>query len=508
MISDLNDFKLLSHNTNITLQEIYKKIAELDKKYSELENYNKNINGIICNFGMDIKNIYLIKYARKRLKKLLNQSNSNKLRFDLGNCIQNISEIENQYPHSITELINTTGFNEAKKEFLLVETDESRSYETALTNSAILLEKYGRNFEAILLYEKILKINPRFGMAYGNKALAIHYYISLAPQKSFLLICEEANLFRKALQDTKLTEIGGQYVKEYFEQQLLKIEGYLESHNQLNVDISNGNEDKSKLTKYQKFLLDNNLFLNFDFGYYYDSESIIDTLHPNLIEHIDEKRGCHNRVMSDRVYFSFQVFNQIIETYTTARLSYFELLKADYNEYDKMVNYTYTLDYTRHGIKYGLLKSIFCDLYNCLDKIAHLVAYYYVKDESLRPKDLYFDWLQKDVYKDIITKENSFQLLALRNLSLDFQEGYQYYNLKKLRNQITHSFLNIDEGIVSKAQFREYEITEKKLIDNVMNLLLIVKAALMYFEISVRKTKPEGLTVPMSITLQKNVFFD
>jgi len=374
----------------------------------------------------------------------------------------------------------------------------------ALTNSANHLEKYGRNFEAIILYDNVLKVNPNFGMAYGNKALAIHSYICLAPQKSYLLMREEIKLLKKSLQDNKLLDIGGQYAKRGFEEHLLEMENYLRAENQLN----DSNSDQPDVTSYENFLLSSNLLLNFDFGYYYDDYSLQDTFFPNLIQHIDEEKGKNNGVMSDKIYFSLQVFNQIIETYTTARLLYFESLNTDYTKYDKMVNYTYTLDYTRHGIKFGLLKSIFCDLYNCLDKIAHLVAFYYVDDKLLLPKDLYFDWLQKDVFRDIVINKNSFQLLALRNLSLDFQEGYQYYNLKRIRNRITHSFLNINEGIGYDKGFKEYEVTKETLISSVNDMFLVVKAALMYFEIAVRQTKPEGLMMPMVATLQKDIFFD
>ena len=54
-------------------------------------------------------------------------------------------------------LINSTGYKEAKNTFLLVGKDDPPHFERAATNIANILEKYGRNYEALYAYEKAIK---------------------------------------------------------------------------------------------------------------------------------------------------------------------------------------------------------------------------------------------------------------------------------------------------------------------------------------------------------------
>jgi hypothetical protein len=313
------------------------------------------------------------------------------------------------------------------------------------------------------------------------------------------------NLITKALIDDTIDEVGGPAARRSFEKQLEDISAYLDSNGQLKVAAETKN--KPRLSSYHKFCIDRNLFLNFDFGYYYDKHSIVDSFFPTFIDSVSKATNSRSGSMSDKIYFSFQVFNQVLESYTTARMSFFEALTKKYDTLDKRVSYTYTLDYTRHGHKYGILKSVFCDLYNCLDKIGHLVYYYFTEYNPTVSKDIYFSWLLNDDFKVVVEKNNNFQLLALRNLAVDFEEGYQYSYLRKLRNRITHSFLNINSGIAYNEKFSTYEITEAMLIEAVDELFLILKSALMYSVIAISSTKPDEIIMPMVATQEKQIFF-
>jgi len=136
-----------------------------------------------------------------------------------------------------------------------------------------------------------------------------------------------------------------------------------------------------------------------------------------------------------------------------------------------------------------------------------LTAYYYVKEKGVLPKDIYFNRLQSEDFKKIVVENNSYQLLALRNLSLDFENGYQYYHLRCIRNKITHSFLGIYQGWSSNDdKFKDYRIEENEFIERTFLLFSIVKAALIYFKISVDQTKPEGDLFSMPTSFEKAYF--
>ena len=495
----------MAKSTPMAKEQLFRRIAELDQKYSANEYYYLSVDGLLCNIGMDQKNGDILNFAAGRLKTKLQHKNVEKLHYDLGACLSAAGDLECPFPPAVHTLMGTQKYNEARRHFLLVVPDRLTSEERALTNTANLLEKYGRNFEAILLYDRVLSKNPQFGMACGNKAIAIEYYIRLAPQKSLRLMDDVVKLYGRALADQKLEEVGGKDVRDRFEKGRARIVDYLSKEGYISPKARR--TGANRLSPYERFIVDNNLLLNYDFGYYYDSRSLEDTFFPSLVENVKETKSERNEIMSERIYFSFQVFNQILESYTTARLLYFDALSREFDDVDRKTNYVYTFDYTRHSTKYGLLKTAFCELYNCLDRMAHLMAFYFCGNDALANRDIYFDWLQTEEFRKKIVRHGNFQLLALMNLSLDFQVGYQYNHLKNLRNRMTHSFVSVNDGIGFSDRFASYETTADKLEESTKEMLLLVKAAIMYAVIAVKDTKPKALMFSMDATLQKDIYF-
>jgi hypothetical protein len=353
------------------------------------------------------------------------------------------------------------------------------------------------------MYDRALKVSPNFGMALGNKAIALQYYIHLAPQKSLLLLNQCYHFLKKALNDNNIAKIGGASALEHFKNKLVAIENYFSKIK----TVPTVKKPPSTINNYQKFILTNNLHLNYDFGYYYDKSSLTDNLFPNLIEEISANKFKKLSVMSKKTYFTFQVFNQIMEDFTTSRYNFFKALNKNYKQIDNQVNYIYTFDYTRHCLKYGLLKSIFSTLYNCIDKVAHLVKYYFSEHAlSKNNINIYFDWFTTDEFKNIIKKHKNYQLLALYGLALDFKVNGQYYRLNQIRNRITHSFLNINIGIGYDPEYDDFEINEEGIIAQIQELLLIVKSALLYTITSINMSNKNKRTVSMPATIQKDIF--
>jgi hypothetical protein len=441
-----------------------------------------------------------LKYAYNRLKKRLFAGKENKLKYDLANCIASIAEIETN-PFSLASLLSNNKYVEARNGFANVEIDNNHSYECAITNSANILEKYGRNYEAILLYDKALKINNKHGMTLGNKALAIDYYLMLLPTKPNRLVNQVVKLLTDALEDKSLTEIGGISVVEVFSKRRTDLAEYLEK----NGYVEYGSSKLVKMNSYYQFVIDNNLFLNYDFGYYYDKYSIKDNLFPSIIENIKEEKSEKISFMSKRSEYVFQIFNQILESFTTSRYSFYNNIKLQHKHNDKLVCYIYTFDYSQHSYRYGELKQIFQNLYSCLDKIAHLVAVYFSDNISIIPKDIYFKWFLTGEYKEIVLKNNCRQLLALNNLALDFEDGNQYNYLRVIRNRIAHTYVNINDMNINDDK-NYANITEDIFHNSIMELLKIVKSAVLYSMLSIAQIKPKKDTLPLIATLENEIF--
>ena len=494
----------LSEKQTLSDEFIFSKIAEFDKKYKNNESHDFSFEGLLSKIGSDQKSIKLLNYVIKRLKAKKERLQKNKYHFDLANTIFAKVEMHFKSEDGINYLLNNCNiYREARSTFWLVEKDDSTHFERATTNIANILEKYGRNYEALSMYDRVLKVNPNFGMALGNKAIALGYYIRLAPQQSLLLLNKCYHLLKKALNDNQLAEVGGTPALAYFKNTLTGIENYFSKINTAPVEVN----PPSTINKYEKFVLTNNLYLNYDFGYYYDKDSLTDNLFPNLQEEISSEKFKKTISMSKKTYLTFQAFNQILEDYTTARYNYFEALNENYKKIDAQINYISTLDYTRHCLKYGLLKSTFSTLYNCLDKLAHFVKYYF-SEQELRESDIniYFDWLTTDEFKQVIKKNKDYQLLALCSLALDFKTNGQYYKVNQIRNRITHSFLNINVGIGYDPEYKDFEIKEEEIIEQIQELLLIVKSAILYTIIAINRLSQNKSNISMPATLQKDIF--
>lgn len=475
--NDYLNFSNLSQNSNLSEDTIFKKIAELDDKYKNNEIHFQSFEGVLSNVGFEQASIKVLNYVIKRLKSKKDRLPQNKYFYDIANTILNKSVLIFKTKPNISTLISTRSFLEAKEYFYHVAEDDTDHYERARTNITNILEKYGRNYEALYAYDDVIKKNPSFGMALGNKAIALEYYIKFSPKTSLVLLNNAYKLLINALKDKKLSDIGGKVAINIFIHKKEEIEQFFKK---IKYKYSEPKKPEN-VTKYQQFILENNLYLNYDFGYYYDKNSVKDTFFPNFIENLKDKKTIKSRSMSEKIYYSFQIFNQLLEDFTTARYNYFHAINIKCTRKDKKINYIYSLDYTKHSLKYGLLKSVFSSLYNCFDKIAHLMKYYFCySEDDINNTDIYFDWLNSENFKNIIIKDKNYQLLALYDLALDFRENHIYHYLKKLRNRITHSFLNINVGEAYNEKYKTFEITEDRLIKYNKTLFIMIKAAIMY----------------------------
>jgi len=503
LTNDYLQFYELSRHEVLSDEIIFKKIAELDKKYANVKPHNETFEGLLSNIGADQKSIKVLNSVIKRLKSKKKELPPNKYYYDLANTIIAKADIESTTENYFLYLINSESYKEARNTFLLVEKDNSDHFERASTNIANILEKFGRNYEALYAYDRALKFNKNFGMALGNKAISLAYYTRLCPQQSLILLNQVYLLLKQALRDENIENIGGPFAAEAFNKKLISIESYFSENN----FIPKETKYPTNISKYQQFILKHNLFLNYDFGYFYDNESLKDNFFPNLTEKINAKKSTKTSVMSEKTYFCFQVFNQIMEDFITSRYNFYKAINLRCKKIDKNTNYIYTFDYTGHSLKFGMLKSVFSTLYNCLDKIAHFAKYNFsISEIDTNNINIYFEWLTSKEFKEIIINKQSFHLLALYSLALDFKTNSQFSNLRTIRNRITHSFLNVGIDLYISKNHECYETSEPLLIENIHSLFIVVKSAIIYTIISIYSDNADKNNFPMIATMQNDIF--
>jgi len=219
-----------------TNEEIFMEIDRYDSLYSNNKLYFVNVEGIIVNIGSRNRNLDLLKYAVKRLRDKIEQNKISLLYYNIGNGLLSIGDIINGNTPKIEELFNIKEYREASKYFNLV--TDKYLIPQARTNYANILEKYGRNYEAILSYDKALEANPEFGMALGNKGIALSQYFSLAYQKDPKLILYSRELIKKALEVNNTAKIGGLSAIDNFNRYFRSLDDHINKHN-INIGFKN-----------------------------------------------------------------------------------------------------------------------------------------------------------------------------------------------------------------------------------------------------------------------------
>ncbi|AAN49880.1 MULTISPECIES: LA2681 family HEPN domain-containing protein [Leptospira] len=472
---DLAQSPLFSEN------DFFKRLGKYDLEFQNDQNYNLNIEGVIANAGSDAESITVLNAAIGRIKKKIKDDstpNVNKRLYDIGNMIHSKASILYPYPAKVSVLIDSKEYSEARAYYAKVKNDHSFiQLAMAKTNSANILDQFGRNYESILLYDEVIAIDPDFGMSLANKAKALIYYYALnIDNTSVDLLFSAKQLYEKALKSRDLEAIGGIEAVKYFQEQ----------HDELSKSLENFQPAPTYTPKdqipYLTFCQSKNLFLNHHFGYSFNADSFTDNMYPPFFQSAEEETV--NGGFSKGVYFCTRLYNQILEEFSTARILYFETTRNNFSDKNQITHYIYTYDSTKNSIANGLFKSIYTKLFNILDKVAAIVYIYFLKYEPGDfPSTFGFDWLLKEPFTPKIKSEQNYQLLALNSLAMDFQTGFIYHHLRVRRNNIVHWFLDVYETSPEVAD--EYHLSFNELEEDVQRLFLISKAALFYLQAAV-----------------------
>lgn len=470
-------------------EKVFKIIGMLDKKYKGNSFYEINCNGIIGNIGSDLKSSQLLSYGIKRLKNNSDffEKYQNKFNFDMGNLIymKAMLDYEIREPQNI---LKNSEILEARNFFNNISPSNDILFLMAKTNDANILEMFGRNLEAIYDYNEVLKHDNNFGMALGNKAIALKYYYNLLPDgnRSTELLFIIAELYKKSIKDERITSIGGLYTKELFEKKLFQINDFIQKNKYSRIDLNSLNPNN----EYVKFVLKNDLFLNFHFGLTLcECCSFRDEMFPSLVSKNDDREDIFKYNTYDKKsFYSIKYINQIFENFVTARYLFYRTTIDNIEEIDNITTYTYALDYTKNSVYFGIYKDIYSKLYNILDKIANYIFIYF--DLPVKTNDsIYFSSLTKEKFKNLIIDCNNYQLLALYGLALDFQEGHTFSNMRMIRNKITHEFVDIFDinFMAYENELKQYHLSFEELEKNVMKLFKITKSAIFYMTLAINQ---------------------
>jgi tetratricopeptide (TPR) repeat protein len=187
-------------------------------------------------------------------------------------------------------------------------------------NLGNLLDETGRPLEAIVGYESAIERDSNFGMAYGNKALAIKQLSRISDYQGAYLV-HAYQLLNEALNNKQsIINEGGQEAINSFTQNQDAIKSAFQEQSKealLDTDLAHHAFGKGKMVTeeaaYTQFCLDNDLYLNLHIFDRHSVGSIGDNISPSFITSVSDETA------DQWVRETFMRLNEIKESYVTGR---------------------------------------------------------------------------------------------------------------------------------------------------------------------------------------------
>jgi tetratricopeptide (TPR) repeat protein len=323
----------------------------------------------------------------------------------------------------------------------------------ALTNLGSLYDEIGRPLEGLRCYEQALAIDPGFGMAIGNKALAMATLASITSYPVAHLI-HAHQLYREAFTHAEsLEEAGVEGSLETLRQHDAAIVKYLTDIGQadhLADDLRHEPYDDSSLSDFvrfsTRFCLQHDLYLNTHLVDRTASASVGDEIIPPLITRTGE--GDERGRVDDIMYR----LNEIIESYITARMALVQsqYVCDDFSAISEQTTLVNLLDYSVSNIYVGHLKGAYKEAFSALDKIAILLNHYLglgIPEERCYYRTVWYEHDADGVPVDPrvvaqTVKDQGWRLLGL--YLLHHELGGKYADV---RNVLTHRYLRVYKAV-------------------------------------------------------------
>ena len=347
------------------------------------------------------------------------------------------------------------------------------------------LDFCGRKCSAIDYYCKAIKVHP-FGMALGNIGRSLEHYADLEGDDGHraVLLKTAYRCFLGAEQSDDVYTY--QEAKDGFRRHREAMESRFGKDALASSFINDPVETKSDKEKaYRYWCLENHLFLNTLNDLLVDNPSFMtDALHVTSIT---------TGISQMQPPYVFEMFNQLKEEYIYARHLLFEVINSDYEVHyaDRETHLYDVLNYSMYSIRLEKLKTAFRTIYSLLDRIAFLMNSYL--GLGIREKDVGFD----RIWNVLGDKESqNIAIRALHWINRDFKDKFgaadtpHTKKLKDLRNALEHKYVSVHiqpvENEVELGKDFIYRISEEHLITYTMDLVKIVREALIELTVAIR----------------------
>lgn len=347
------------------------------------------------------------------------------------------------------------------------------------------LDFCGRKCSAIDYYSKAIALYP-FGMALGNIGRCLEHYASLEGDSG-----HRAVLYKKAYKFF----LDGEKCEDTYTYQEAK-DGFRKHREAMEqrfgkealdapIDFVPVEPKSESEAEYRYWCLNNHLFLN--------TLNDLVEVNPSFITDPLRITSITTGIDQEQPPFVFEMFDQVKEEYIYARYLFYEVINSDYEVHfaDKETCLDDVLNYSTFSIRLEKLKTAFRTLYSLLDRIAFLLNGYLKL--GIEEKKVGFD----RIWDSLVEKEKqNIAIGALHWINRDFKDKFgnadtpHTKKLKDLRNALEHKFVSVHmlpiENEIEIGDDFIYRVSEEHLIQYTMELIKIVREALIELTTAIR----------------------
>lgn len=400
---------------------------------------------VLVAIGQDDRDQRLVECALEAFERIKAKAPSDPtLSYDIANGYQAIYELQ-VAEGGASPFDCQAAVDQALRYFGKAPKDDPR----ALTNWGNLYDSTGRPVEAIDCYEEATGIDPTFGMAIANKALAVEYLAPIATYPvTFQIYAHQ--LYQEALRhQASILQAGGEDALAAFKRRDDALVAAFTSAGQsvlLDQDLQHEHYDESALSPlvrfHTEFCVRHRLYLNLHIYDQTAAASIGDAVVPHLVTSTSERALEYVNDIAFRL-------NEISESYMAARLALVQsqLTSDDMSAISEQTTLINLNDHSASNIYVGYLKMAYKEAFGVLDKIAVLLNHYL--DLGLREDSCYYRSVWhvhgddgKPLEPAVVAPQVKAQGYRIFGLYLLCQElcGSKYSHI---RNALTHRYLRV-----------------------------------------------------------------
>ena len=382
----------------------------------------------------------------------------------------------------------------------------------ALTNLGNSFDIVGRNADGVEAYREALTLDPDFGMALGNKGVALLGIAPLMQQHVAAGVAEARDDLDAALKDrNRILQIGGPPALEHFEKRRASITVRGSGHDSAAASWAD---------PYWRWCAQHNLFLHVS-PRCIDPEA--DAYDPLFFRSVTA--GLEDEDQR-RVNDLFDAFNAMKQDYAAARYLLW-LAEGDASPIREpgaavsaKTKYLDSLRYARWGARTGVGVQAFAAATNLIDKVACFVHLYFETSRKIRTVSLRNLWHRPPQRNQPIVMDPELAahlapgafnrgLSALCDLSCDLEQDTPLNDLIERRHSATHRFLTVHSMLLDDDKSTDgclEQVTWTELIDGALSQLATAHSALIYlaWTIDIAEKPPPskqsgGIIAPMPV---------